>query len=92
MPSNHPLLLLALAPAVAYARGADASQPHPHRGTLTPYKAQPPSKYGLDVGNVPLKQLRSGKPVWQLVTRVAIPLAASHSCGHSPATRHVPHG
>ena len=73
MPSNHPLLLLALAPAVAYARGADASQPHPHRGTLTPYKAQPPSKYGLDVGNVPLKQLRSGKPVWQLVTRVAIP-------------------
>jgi len=67
MPSNHPLLLLALAPAVAYARGADASQPHPHRGTLTPYKAQPPSKYGLDVGNVPLKQLRSGKPVLRLV-------------------------
>jgi len=62
-----PLCLLATL-AGAHARGADASQPHPHNGVLAKYTAQPPSKYGLSVDNVPLERLRGGKPLLRLVS------------------------
>jgi len=61
------LVLLGTWIAQVASRGADASKPHPHAGTLTKYTSQHPSKYGLSVDNVPLERLRSGKPVLRLV-------------------------
>jgi hypothetical protein len=60
--------LLAAALSGVHARGADASRPHPHSGLLTKYTAQPPSKYGLSVDDVPLEKLRGGNPVLRLVS------------------------
>lgn len=60
-------VVLATAPCV-HSRGADATQPHPHRGVLQKYERQSPGRYGISVAGVPAERLRSGKPVLKIIS------------------------